>query len=203
MLAGLVGEVGKKLPGPLTKNLGLFSALGAEGFQKYVNKSWKLFLSEKNAKYWMEASLACSIRSAVAQIKSLVAMRELKKKAANALEAMSWTNQIKECLDSTVALAESAKLAYEKAMLDMAEAKSQIAILTKKLEDTMNAQKIAIEALEAANGEKHRLRNEASARQEEILKLKTILEECPKGRVEAENINDSVIDEKEDLAKKL
>ncbi|KAL2512614.1 hypothetical protein Adt_18214 [Abeliophyllum distichum] len=130
-------------------------ARGTEDFKKYVNKSWKAFLTEREAEDWMEASLACSIRSAAAQIKSLMVMRKLKKKVANTLEAMSQTNEIKEGLDSTVALVESAKLAYEK------------------------------------------------ARREEILKLKSELEKCQRGKAEVEIVRDSVMVEKEDLANGL
>ncbi|KAL2488879.1 hypothetical protein Fot_42171 [Forsythia ovata] len=48
-------------------------------------------------------------------------------------------------------------LAYENALQEMAEAESQIAILMKRFEDALNAQKIASDALEAANGENRRL----------------------------------------------
>ncbi|KAL2505884.1 hypothetical protein Adt_21505 [Abeliophyllum distichum] len=115
-------------------------------------------------------------------MKSLVAMRELKKKVADASEAISRYDQIKECLDSTVALAESAKIAYEKARLEIVEADSQVAILTKKLEHALNTQKIASKALEVANGENRRLRDEALGRQDEFLKLKSELEECQNGK---------------------
>ncbi|KAL2526705.1 hypothetical protein Adt_11759 [Abeliophyllum distichum] len=69
---------------------------------------------------------------------------------------------IKECFHSTVALAESTKLAYEKDRLEIVEAKSQVAILAKTLEDPLNAQKIALEVLETANGKNHRLRDEVA-----------------------------------------
>ncbi|KAL2489603.1 hypothetical protein Fot_42895 [Forsythia ovata] len=81
-------------------------------------------------------------------------------------------------------------------MLDMVEAESQITILTKKLDDSLTAQNIASEALEVANGENCRLTAEASARHEEVLKLKSDLEETLKDNAEIEA-------EKEDLAKKL
>ncbi|KAL2480507.1 hypothetical protein Adt_33473 [Abeliophyllum distichum] len=69
--------------------------------------------------------------------------------------------EIKECLDSTITLAENAKIAYEKARLEIVEAESQVAILTRKFEDALNAQKIASEVLEAANGKNRQLRDEA------------------------------------------
>ncbi|KAL2527522.1 hypothetical protein Adt_12576 [Abeliophyllum distichum] len=136
-------------------------------------------------------------------MKSLVAMREMKKKMVDASEALSQSDQIKEYLDSTMALAENAKLAYEKVRSDIAEAESQFVILTKNLDDPLNAQKIASETLEASNGENHRLTAEAFARHEEILKLKSELEESFKEKVEVEAVWDSVMAENEDLVKKL
>ncbi|KAL2519132.1 hypothetical protein Adt_15379 [Abeliophyllum distichum] len=85
----------------------------------------------------------------------------------------------------------------------MAEAESQIAILMKKLDDALNAQKIASEALEAANEENRQLRAEVLARQEEVSKLKSEFEECQKGKAEAEVHRDSMMAEKETLTRKL
>ncbi|KAL2474650.1 actin cytoskeleton-regulatory complex protein pan1-like [Abeliophyllum distichum] len=124
---------------------------------------------------------------AAAQMKSIVAMREMKKKMADASEAIYRSDQIKKCLDNTVALAESAKLANEKARSDISEAESQIAILTKKINDALNAQKIASKALEASNRENRRL----------------VAEESLKGKIEVEAARDSMMTEKEDLVKKL
>ncbi|KAL2529130.1 hypothetical protein Fot_21731 [Forsythia ovata] len=86
--------------------------------------------------------------------------------------------------------------AYENSRLDMEEAESQVAILTKKLDDAINAQKIASEVLEAANGENRRLTTEASVRDDEILKLKSDLEESLKRKAEVEAIRDSAMAEK-------
>ncbi|KAL2505874.1 hypothetical protein Adt_21495 [Abeliophyllum distichum] len=119
-------------------------------------------------------------------MKSLVAMRELNKKVVDASKAISRYDHIKECLDNTVALAESAKIAYEKARLEIVEADSQVAILTKKLEHALNTQKIASKALEVANGENRRLRDEALGKQDEFLKLKSELEECQNGKTAVE-----------------
>ncbi|KAL2471259.1 hypothetical protein Adt_39395 [Abeliophyllum distichum] len=121
MFAKPIGDLEKRLSIPQLKDLGLYPAMRTESFQKYVNKPWKAFLTEGDAEDWMKAYLACSVRSVAAQLKSLMVLSELKKKAANAIEAISQIDKIKECLNSTVALVESAKLAYEKARQDMAE----------------------------------------------------------------------------------
>ncbi|KAL2532579.1 hypothetical protein Adt_05930 [Abeliophyllum distichum] len=49
MFASLIQELERKIPGPLTKNMELYLTLGAKGFQKYVNKLWKTFLSDRKA----------------------------------------------------------------------------------------------------------------------------------------------------------
>ncbi|KAL2552846.1 hypothetical protein Fot_06465 [Forsythia ovata] len=87
--------------------------------------------------------------------------------------------------------------------LDMVEAESQIVILTKKLDDALNAQNVASKAFEAANGKNRQLATEASARDEEISKFISDLDECLKGKVEVEAIKDFVMAEKKGLAKKL
>ncbi|KAL2505436.1 hypothetical protein Adt_21057 [Abeliophyllum distichum] len=51
-----------------------------------------------------------SVRAA-AQMMSIIAMRKMKKKMVDASKAIFQSDQIKECLDSTVALAKSDKLA--------------------------------------------------------------------------------------------
>ncbi|KAL2509029.1 hypothetical protein Fot_32676 [Forsythia ovata] len=78
----------------------------------------------------------------------------------------------------------------------MVEAESQIAILTKKLDDALNAQNIASEALETANGENRQLTAEAFAKQEDVLKIKVDLDEALKGKAEVEA-------QKEELAKNV
>ncbi|KAL2493974.1 hypothetical protein Fot_37731 [Forsythia ovata] len=85
----------------------------------------------------------------------------------------------------------------------MIEVDSQITILTKKLDNALNAQNIASEALKTTNRKNRQLDAEASVRDEEISKLKSDLAERLQGKVEIEAIRDSVMAEKEDLAKKL
>ncbi|KAL2494837.1 hypothetical protein Fot_38594 [Forsythia ovata] len=72
-----------------------------------------------------------------------------------------------------------------------------------QLDDALNAQHIASEALDATNGENRQLAADASAREEENLKLKSDLDECLKENVEVEAIRNSVMAENEDLAKKF
>ncbi|KAL2458320.1 hypothetical protein Fot_55797 [Forsythia ovata] len=72
-----------------------------------------------------------------------------------------------------------------------------------QLGDVLNAQRIALEALEVANGENHRLTTEALARQEEVPRLKSELEECKMEKMEAESLRDSTLAENEYLNKRL
>ncbi|KAL2552647.1 hypothetical protein Fot_06266 [Forsythia ovata] len=85
----------------------------------------------------------------------------------------------------------------------MVEEESQISILTKRLDDALNAQNIASSALEAANEEKRKMMTEALTRHEEISRLLFELEESKNGKAEAEVHRASSLLEVEVLNQKL
>ncbi|KAL2465638.1 putative abhydrolase domain-containing protein [Abeliophyllum distichum] len=69
---------------------------------------------------------------------------------------------------------------------DLKESDSNLLNLTKQLDNANAAQKVAAEALEAANKEKRRLLEEAKSRDEEIFGLRKDLELSENGKKEAE-----------------
>ncbi|KAL2454031.1 hypothetical protein Adt_48471 [Abeliophyllum distichum] len=81
---------------------------------------------------------------------------------------------------------ESARTAYEQMEADLKESESNVLNLTKQLDNVNAAQKVTAEALEAANGEKRRLLEEAKLRDDEIQSLRRDLESSENGRKEAE-----------------
>ncbi|KAL2532304.1 hypothetical protein Adt_05655 [Abeliophyllum distichum] len=130
---GLIGELERKISSFLTKDLEFYQALGVEGFYKYLNKLWKVFFGGKEVEDWLEASLACLICLVAAQMKSLVAIRELKKKEVDASEAISRSDQIKQYLGSTLALAKKRKKVEAETIRDSVLAEKED--LAKKLQE--------------------------------------------------------------------
>ncbi|KAL2517960.1 putative abhydrolase domain-containing protein [Abeliophyllum distichum] len=89
------------------------------------------------------------------------------------------TMQMKVALDSV-------RTAYEQMETDLKESDANLLNLTNQLDNANAAQKMAAEALEAANKEKRRLLEEAKSRDEEISCLRKDLESSENGRKEAE-----------------
>ncbi|KAL2517202.1 hypothetical protein Adt_13449 [Abeliophyllum distichum] len=83
-----------------------------------------------------------------AQMKSLNALKEFKKKVA---EEEAKVAEFRAAMDSMMATVDSAKAAYEKISQDLAEAEGNVATLMKRLDDAINAQAIDSAALEKAN----------------------------------------------------
>ncbi|KAL2505391.1 hypothetical protein Adt_21012 [Abeliophyllum distichum] len=75
-------------------------------------------------------------------------------------------------MDGILATTESANAAYQKMSQDLANAEENITILTKRVDDTLNAQAITSTSLEKANEEKKALQGEASARSSKVERLK-------------------------------
>ncbi|KAL2493611.1 hypothetical protein Fot_37368 [Forsythia ovata] len=78
----LIGKVGQRLPNEAIQNLNLQAALGGQAFNMYLPQSWKAFVTRRDMKDLLEASIAYSIRVASASMKSLNALKEYKKKMA-------------------------------------------------------------------------------------------------------------------------
>ncbi|KAL2492155.1 Uncharacterized protein Adt_27783 [Abeliophyllum distichum] len=87
---------------------------------------------------------------------------------------------------------ESAEIAYKQMEADMRESDSNLLNMTKQLDNANAAQKVAAEALEAANVEKRRLQEEAKSRDEEVSSLRQELANAAKGKKEAEDGKEEV-----------
>ncbi|KAL2558756.1 3-ketoacyl-CoA synthase [Forsythia ovata] len=155
----------------VSSDLEMYPTLGAESFHKYLSSDSRSFLNEKEIEDWLLASLACSIRSAAAQLRSIVTFNELKKRVGKASEVASNTDEICEAFQRTTALAKSAKIAYQKIDRYLVEADGSITILTKKVDDVLNAQQVASSTLERANDDIRLLKEDASSRKFEVAKL--------------------------------
>ncbi|KAL2504533.1 Uncharacterized protein Adt_20154 [Abeliophyllum distichum] len=75
---------------------------------------------------------------------------------------------------------------------DLRESDSNLLNMTKQLDNANAAQKVAAEALEAANVEKRRLQEEAKSRDEEVSSLRQELANAAKGKKEAEDGKEEV-----------
>ncbi|KAL2553977.1 Uncharacterized protein Fot_07596 [Forsythia ovata] len=80
--------------------------------------------------------------------------------------------EFRTAMDSMMAVTESAKAAYQKMSQDLAGTEENIAALTKRLDDALNAQAITSNASDKANEKRKALQGEASAHRSEIEKLK-------------------------------
>ncbi|KAL2528826.1 hypothetical protein Fot_21427 [Forsythia ovata] len=162
----------------------------------------------------LEANIACSICVASALMKSHNGLKEYKKKMAGETAKMT---EFRAAMDGMMATTESAKVAYQKMSQDLADAKENIAILTKKLDNALNAQAITSTAFEKANEEKkalheeastrssevERLKGESSCRQSEISSLQANLEASAEVRSEAKGAYVNLLAEKKILEEKL
>ncbi|KAL2475142.1 Uncharacterized protein Adt_35878 [Abeliophyllum distichum] len=103
-------------------------------------------------------------------------------------EEFSSHGELEDVLEASLALTalDSARTAYEQMEADLKESDSNVLNLTKQLDNANTAQKVTAEALEAANGEKRGLLEEAKFRDEEIQSLRRDLESSENGKREVE-----------------
>ncbi|KAL2541511.1 hypothetical protein Adt_02489 [Abeliophyllum distichum] len=87
-------------------------------------------------------------------------------------------------------------MAYEQLEADLKESDSNVLNLTKQLDNANAAQKVAVEALEAANTEKRRLLDEVQS-------LRENLESSENSRKEAESEVARLMGEKKEMEEKL
>ncbi|KAL2512256.1 Uncharacterized protein Adt_17856 [Abeliophyllum distichum] len=111
-------------------------------------------------------------------------MREQKKLAAQSSKA---DKEHQQAIEGLKAALESARTAYERMEADLKESDANLLNMTKQLDNANAAQKVAAEALEAANIEKRRLLEEAKSREEEVSSLRKELADAEKARGEAED----------------
>ncbi|KAL2531656.1 hypothetical protein Adt_05007 [Abeliophyllum distichum] len=136
MFDELVGKMGQKLPNESIEDLDLQAALGAQAFSRYLPSSWKAFMTEGDMEDLLEASIACSIRTASASMRSLNAVKEYKKKmAGEATKAAEFFAVI----DGLTMTAESAKATYQQMNQNLVEVERNIAALTKRLNNALVA----------------------------------------------------------------
>ncbi|KAL2504905.1 putative abhydrolase domain-containing protein [Abeliophyllum distichum] len=140
--------------------------MGAQAVKKYFTPKWEEFSSHGELEDVLEASLASAIRASAMQMKA-------NKKHKQALEGLQ------TALDS-------ARAAYEQMEVDLKESDSNLLNMTKQLDNVNATQKVAVEALEAANKEKRRLLEEAKSLDEEISGLRKDLELFENGKKEVE-----------------
>ncbi|KAL2498008.1 Uncharacterized protein Adt_23558 [Abeliophyllum distichum] len=162
--------------------------MGAQAVKKYFTPKWEEFSSHGSVEDVLEASLASAIRASTLQMKVLgefrTRMQEQRKLAAQASRADKEHEQAMEGLKMAL---ESARAAYEQLEADLKESDSNLLNMTKQLDNANAAQKVAAEALEAANNEKRRLLDEAKSREEEMSGLREELAKSERGKKEAED----------------
>ncbi|KAL2497396.1 putative abhydrolase domain-containing protein [Abeliophyllum distichum] len=111
-------------------------------------------------------------------------MREQKKLAAQSSKA---DKEHQQAIEGLKAALESARTAYERMEADLKESDANLLNMTKQLDNANAAQKVAAEALEAANIEKRRLLEEEKSREEEVSSLRKELADAEKAKREAED----------------
>ncbi|KAL2485136.1 hypothetical protein Adt_29892 [Abeliophyllum distichum] len=129
--------------------------MGTQDVKKYFTPKWEEFSSHGELEDVLEASLASAIRASAMQMKVLgefrTRMQEQRKLVAQASRADKEHQQAMEGLKAAL---ESVRTAYEQMEADLKEFDSNLLNLTKQLDNANAAQKVAAEALEAANKEK-------------------------------------------------
>ncbi|KAL2457788.1 Uncharacterized protein Adt_46224 [Abeliophyllum distichum] len=162
-------------------------SMGAQAVKYYFTPKWEEFSSHGELEDVLEASLASAIRASTLQMKVLgefrTRMREQKKLVAQSSKA---DKEHQQAIEGLKAALESARTAYEQMEADLKESDSNLLNMTKQLDNANAAQKVAAEALEAANIEKKRLQEEAKSREEEVLSLRKELADAGKAKQEAE-----------------
>ncbi|KAL2505377.1 Uncharacterized protein Adt_20998 [Abeliophyllum distichum] len=161
--------------------------MGAQAVKKYFTPKWEEFSSHGELEDVLEASLASAIRASAMQMKVLgefrTRMQEQRRLAAQASRA---DKEHEHAIEGLKTALDSVRTAYEQMEVDLKESDSNLLNMTKQLDNANAAQRVAAEALEAANNEKRRLLEEAKARDEEVLGLRKDLANAEDGRKEAE-----------------
>ncbi|KAL2498792.1 Uncharacterized protein Adt_24342 [Abeliophyllum distichum] len=186
-LRELIGSSGTKIPDDLLQKVPFYPSMGAQAVKCYFTPKWEEFSSHGELEDVLEASLASAIRASTLQMKVLgefrTRMREQKKLVAQSSKA---DKEHQQAIEGLKAALESARTAYEQMEADLKESDSNLLNMTKQLDNANAAQKVAAEALEAANIEKKRLLEEAKSREEEVLSLRKELADAGKAKQEAE-----------------
>ncbi|KAL2503552.1 Uncharacterized protein Adt_19173 [Abeliophyllum distichum] len=192
-LRELIGAPGARIPDDALRSVPFFPSMGAQAFKKYFTPKWEEFSSHGELEDVLEASLASAIRASAMQMKVLGEfrnrMQEQKRRIAEASKA---DKEHQQALEGLKAALESAEIAYKQMEADLRESDSNLLNMTKQLDNANAAQRVAAEALEAANMEKRRLQEEAKSRDEEISSLRRELANAAKGKKVAEEGREDV-----------
>ncbi|KAL2469669.1 Uncharacterized protein Adt_37805 [Abeliophyllum distichum] len=187
-LRELIGSSGARIPDDLLQNVPFYPSMGAQAVKYYFTPKWEEFSSHREVEDVLEASLASAIRASTLQMKVLgefrTRMREQKKLVAQSSKA---DKEHKQAIEGLKAALEGARTAYEQMEADLKESDSNLLNMTKQLDNANAAQKVAAEALEAANIEKRRLLEEAKSREEVVSSLRKELADAEKAKQEAED----------------
>ncbi|KAL2490852.1 Uncharacterized protein Adt_26480 [Abeliophyllum distichum] len=187
-LRELIGAPGARIPDDALRSVPFYPSMGAQAFKKYFTPKWEEFSSHGELEDVLEASLASAIRASAMQMKVLDEfrnrMQEHKRRVAEASKA---DKEHQQALEGLKAALESAQIAYKQMEADLRESDSNLLNMTKQLDNANAAQKVAAEALEAANVERRRLQEEAKSREREVSSLRQELANAVKGKKEAED----------------
>ncbi|KAL2490596.1 Uncharacterized protein Adt_26224 [Abeliophyllum distichum] len=157
-LRELIGAPGARISDDALRSVPFYPSMGAQAFKKYFTPKWEEFSSHGELEDVLEASLASAIRASAMQMKVLGEfrnrMQEQKRRVAEASKA---DKEHQQALEGLKAALESAQIAYKQMEADLRESDSNLLNMTKQLDNANAAQKVAAEALEAANVEKRRL----------------------------------------------
>ncbi|KAL2476751.1 Uncharacterized protein Adt_37487 [Abeliophyllum distichum] len=192
-LRELIGAPGARILDDALRSVPFYPSMGAQAFKKYFTPKWEEFSSHGELEDVLEASLASTIRASAMQMKVLGEfrnrMQEHKRRVAEASKA---DKEHQQALEGLKAALESAQIAYKQMEADLRESDSNLLNMTKQLDNANAAQKVAAEALEAANVERRRLQEEAKSRDEEVSSLRQELANAVKGKKEAEDGKEEV-----------
>ncbi|KAL2472200.1 putative abhydrolase domain-containing protein [Abeliophyllum distichum] len=182
-LRELIGAPGLRIPDDTLRNLPFYLSMGAQAVKKYFTPKWEEFSSHGELEDVLEASLASAIRASAILGEFRTRIQEQRRLTAQASRA---DKEHEQAIEGLKAALDSARTAYEQMEADLKESDSNLLNMTKQLDNANAAQRVAAEALEAANNEKRRLLEEAKARDEEVLGLRNDLANAEDGRKEAE-----------------
>ncbi|KAL2492420.1 Uncharacterized protein Adt_28048 [Abeliophyllum distichum] len=163
-LRELIGIPGARIPDDVLRNLPFYPSMGAQAVKKYFTPKWEEFSSHGELEDVLEASLASAIRASTLQMKVLGEFRTRMHEQRNLVtQASKADKEHQQAMEGLKAALESARTAYEQIEVDLKESDSNLLNMTKQLDNANAAQKVAAEALEAANKEKRRLLEEAES----------------------------------------
>ncbi|KAL2466723.1 hypothetical protein Adt_42574 [Abeliophyllum distichum] len=146
---------------------------GAQAVKKYFTPKWEEFASRGDLEDVLEAGLAMAIRASTMHLKVLVSLGRVCKSTRSSL------------------------------LRRQSLTKSTCNFGRTQLDNANAAQKVAAEALEAANKEKRRLLDEAKSHEQETQSLRENLGVAEKGRKEAEAEVAQLLGEKKEMEAEL